>query len=174
MSGGSSVGAKMHVQKSPEDFEEGDFRRTVPRCGHFSWSLFADSDEAADGQVLEGELPAHPQTGGWVEEHRRCARRNCRASRACVAACAGCGRDPDPGHAQAQGMCQIRVSPEREAAVILIAVQYLHENMRALDVQLTKEDLARVRELVEEADVKGARYPPGRMEMLYAETPAWK
>lgn len=53
--------------------------------------------------------------------------------------------------------------------------QALEENVKALDVKLTPEEISHVRELVTQVDlVSGsARYPPGRWESLYAETPAW-
>jgi hypothetical protein len=41
-------------------------------------------------------------------------------------------------------------------------------------VKLSHEEVAEIRALVEKADAaQGERYPPGRMEMLYAETPEW-
>jgi diketogulonate reductase-like aldo/keto reductase len=54
--------------------------------------------------------------------------------------------------------------------------QYLHENMGALKVTLSEEDVAQVRKLVNEADqvLEGNRYPPGHMEMLFQETPELK
>jgi diketogulonate reductase-like aldo/keto reductase len=53
-------------------------------------------------------------------------------------------------------------------------LQYLTENLKALDVKLSADEVKQVRELVEKADAaQGDRYPPGVMEMLYADTPVW-
>ncbi|KAI0063908.1 Aldo/keto reductase [Artomyces pyxidatus] len=51
-------------------------------------------------------------------------------------------------------------------------VKYLKENLGALSVQLTSEDVQEVRRIAEEANnFEGARYPPGFQELLYADTP---
>jgi hypothetical protein len=90
---------------------------------------------------------------------------------------AGRGRYSDSGNAQDQGararVVRALVVRGREERA-LIVLQYLHENVRALDVRLSPEELEKVRTLVQEADVQGDRYPPGFMETLYADTPAWK
>jgi hypothetical protein len=52
--------------------------------------------------------------------------------------------------------------------------QYLTENLKALEVKLSPDEVAQVRALVEKANAAcGDRYPPGYMETLYADTPAW-
>lgn len=54
-------------------------------------------------------------------------------------------------------------------------VQYLEENLGALKLKLTPEELAEVREIAKKADAtNGPRYPAGLAETLFAETPAWK
>jgi hypothetical protein len=58
---------------------------------------------------------------------------------------------------------------------LLISIQYLEENLGAINLKLSDEDLAEVRRVSKEADAaQGARYPPGMMETLYRETPPWK
>jgi hypothetical protein len=62
---------------------------------------------------------------------------------------------------------------------VLKVLQTLEENLKALDVTLSSDEVLRpqVRALVKnmEADlVSGsARYPPGHYERFYAETLAW-
>ena len=43
---------------------------------------------------------------------------------------------------------------------------YLEENLGALDVSLTREDLKRIDQLVPHGVAAGARYPKGSMEMV--------
>lgn len=50
--------------------------------------------------------------------------------------------------------------------------QYVKENLKALDLHLTAEDLQAVRDAATKADAtQGDRYPPGFMENLLADTP---
>ncbi|KII86674.1 hypothetical protein PLICRDRAFT_43317 [Plicaturopsis crispa FD-325 SS-3] len=54
-------------------------------------------------------------------------------------------------------------------------VKYLEDNLGALQVKLSAEDLAEVRAVAEEAEGKSKgydRYPPGMAETLFADTPA--
>ncbi|KAI0059690.1 Aldo/keto reductase, partial [Artomyces pyxidatus] len=52
------------------------------------------------------------------------------------------------------------------------SLKYLEENLGALNVQLTPEDVQQVRSIAEEADnFEEGRYPPGFQELLFAETP---
>lgn len=51
-------------------------------------------------------------------------------------------------------------------------IKYLEENMGALKVKLTEEDVAEVRKLVDGAEVHGSRYPEAMMSLLFADTPA--
>ncbi|KAI0063909.1 Aldo/keto reductase [Artomyces pyxidatus] len=51
-------------------------------------------------------------------------------------------------------------------------VKYLRENLGALDVQLTSDDVQDVRRIAEDADnFEEGRYPPGLQELLFADTP---
>ncbi|KAI0063928.1 Aldo/keto reductase [Artomyces pyxidatus] len=51
--------------------------------------------------------------------------------------------------------------------------KYLQENLGALDVQLTPEDVQDVRRIAEQADSSdlGDRYPPSSQHLLFADTP---
>lgn len=51
-------------------------------------------------------------------------------------------------------------------------IKYLEENMGALNVKLTKAENEEIRDLVEKAEVHGARYPEAMMSRLFADTPA--
>ncbi|KAE8144957.1 NADP-dependent oxidoreductase domain-containing protein [Aspergillus avenaceus] len=51
------------------------------------------------------------------------------------------------------------------------SIEYYDENMGALDVELNDEDLRELRAAVEEADVKGGRYPVTVQSGLFADTP---
>ncbi|CZT44912.1 probable IN2-2 protein [Rhynchosporium secalis] len=53
-------------------------------------------------------------------------------------------------------------------------IKYLEENVKALDVKLSKEDVEEVRKLVEGAEVHGDRYPEAMAGHLFADTPALK
>ncbi|KAJ3981655.1 Aldo/keto reductase [Lentinula detonsa] len=51
-------------------------------------------------------------------------------------------------------------------------VKYLEENVGAVNVKLSEEDLKLVREYIEKSDAtKGARYPEWGMHLAYADTP---
>jgi aryl-alcohol dehydrogenase-like predicted oxidoreductase len=140
------------VQKSPDDFEEGDFRRSVPR---YSKENFPNILKLADGLKQVGA--AHGATAGQV-------------ALAWVLA-QGADVIPIPGTRKIKVRALVVRDREERALIVL---QYLHENVRSLDVRLSSEELDKVRTLVQEADVQGDRYPPGFMETLYADTPAWK
>jgi aryl-alcohol dehydrogenase-like predicted oxidoreductase len=51
-------------------------------------------------------------------------------------------------------------------------IKYLEENLGALNVKLTREEEQEIRELVENAEVHGERYPEEMMAYLFADTPA--
>ncbi|KAI9049665.1 hypothetical protein LZ554_006690 [Drepanopeziza brunnea f. sp. 'monogermtubi'] len=51
-------------------------------------------------------------------------------------------------------------------------VKYLEENLGALDVKLTVEEVKEIRQLVDNAEVHGSRYPEAMMSSLFADTPA--
>ena len=56
---------------------------------------------------------------------------------------------------------------------LAIFFQYLDENLGAIAVKLTPEDLAAVRKVAEDADTShGDRYPPAFMQVHFADTPA--
>lgn len=48
---------------------------------------------------------------------------------------------------------------------------YLVENLGALDVKLTTEEVKEIRTLVNAAEVHGERYPPSMVGSLLASTP---
>ena len=55
----------------------------------------------------------------------------------------------------------------------LAYIQYLAENLGALNLKLTSEDVAEVRRLAEAAQgTLDDRYPAAAMKLLLAETPA--
>ncbi|TFK49236.1 Aldo/keto reductase [Heliocybe sulcata] len=120
-------------QKSPDDFEEGDFRKVIPR---YSKENFPNILKLADGLRAIGER--HGATAGQVA----------------LAWLLAQGEDiiPIPGTTK---------------------IKYLRENLDALKLKLTAEDIAAVRSLAENSDaVQGARYPPGMSDTLFADTPA--
>jgi aryl-alcohol dehydrogenase-like predicted oxidoreductase len=50
--------------------------------------------------------------------------------------------------------------------------QYLEENVAALKLKLSAEDVQAVREVASQADAaQGERYPPGMVEMMFVDTP---
>ncbi|KAF4580448.1 hypothetical protein EYR40_003164 [Pleurotus pulmonarius] len=53
-------------------------------------------------------------------------------------------------------------------------IKYLNENLGAVNVKLSKEEVAKVREIAEAADKAwdGDRYPAALQQVLYADTPA--
>ncbi|KAH6675174.1 aldo/keto reductase-like protein [Halenospora varia] len=53
-------------------------------------------------------------------------------------------------------------------------VKYLEQNMGALDVKLTEAEMAEIRQLVDNFEVHGSRYPEGMGGALFADTPALK
>jgi hypothetical protein len=53
-----------------------------------------------------------------------------------------------------------------------ICLQYLKENLDAVKIKLTAEDLAEVRATAQAADAaNGDRYPPAYTETLFTDTP---
>ncbi|CAL3973398.1 hypothetical protein PZA11_005648 [Diplocarpon coronariae] len=53
-------------------------------------------------------------------------------------------------------------------------VKYLEENLGAVNVDLTKAEVKEIRDLVENAEVHGTRYPETMMSSLFADTPELK
>jgi diketogulonate reductase-like aldo/keto reductase len=52
-------------------------------------------------------------------------------------------------------------------------MQYLEENLAAVKVALSAEDVTAIRKLAVDADAQqGGRYPPGLLEVMFVDTPA--
>lgn len=51
--------------KSPDEFEENDFRRRIAR--YFHGSDIAGCELADTTKILQRELSSHPQIGRWIE-----------------------------------------------------------------------------------------------------------
>jgi len=118
--------------RSPDDFEEGDFRRHAPR---FSKENFPKNLELVDGLVAIAK------------------KKGCTAGQLTLAWLLAQGDDiiPIPGTKK---------------------VKYLEENVGALNVKLTKDEVKEVRDLIEATEVHGSRYPDAMMSALFADTPA--
>lgn len=120
--------------KSPDDFEEGDFRRMSPR---FSAENF-------------------PKNLKLVNELSELAKKKgCTAGQLTLAWLMAQGDDiiPIPGTKK---------------------VKYLEENLGALDIKLSAEELKEIRAMVEKAEIHGFRYPEAMMNRLFASTPEQK
>nr|WGM49231.1 aldehyde reductase [Boreostereum vibrans] len=120
--------------KSPDDFEEGDFRRTVPR---YSKENF-------------------PKILTLVDELKKIgAKYNATSGQVALAWLLAQGDDvlPIPGTKK---------------------IKYLEENLAAVKLKLSEEDVDAITRVAQASDVKegGTRYPPGMAEMLFADTPA--
>ncbi|KAI0072149.1 Aldo/keto reductase [Panus rudis PR-1116 ss-1] len=119
--------------RSPDDFEEGDFRRAVPR---YSKENFPHILRLVDGLKAIGE------------------RHNATAGQVAIAWILAQGEDviPIPGTTK---------------------VENLKENLGALDVKLTPEEVQEIREIADKAGAsQGDRYPPALMKVLYGNTPS--
>ncbi|MCJ1305960.1 hypothetical protein MMC08_008777, partial [Hypocenomyce scalaris] len=117
--------------KSPDDFEEGDFRRMSPR---FSAENF-------------------PKNLKLVEEIQALARKKgCTPGQLTLAWLMAQGEDiiPIPGTKK---------------------IKYLEENLGAVEVKLTREEMGEIRDAVESAEVHGGRYPEAMAATLFADTP---
>ncbi|OSD02680.1 Aldo/keto reductase [Trametes coccinea BRFM310] len=118
--------------KGPEDFEEGDFRRQVPR---YSKENFPNILKLANGLQKIGE------------------KYNATAGQVALAWLLAQGEDviPIPGTTK---------------------IPNLKENLDAIKVKLSPEDIQEVRRIANEADAaKGPRYPPRLYAVLFADTP---
>ncbi|SPO06495.1 probable IN2-2 protein [Cephalotrichum gorgonifer] len=118
--------------RSPDDFEEGDFRKGAPR---FSKENFSKNLELVDGIVALAK------------------KKGCTAGQLTLAWLLAQGDDiiPIPGTSK---------------------VKYLEENVGALSVKLTEDEVKEVRDFVDAADVHGSRYPEAMASLSYADTPA--
>jgi len=50
-------------------------------------------------------------------------------------------------------------------------IKYLEENMGALDVVLSDEEVKRIREMVEKCEIQGGRYMEAMLTYCFADTP---
>ncbi|KAG8767677.1 hypothetical protein FRC12_006112 [Ceratobasidium sp. 428] len=50
-------------------------------------------------------------------------------------------------------------------------IKYLEENLGAIDVKLSPEDIKSIRQAIARTELTGDQYPPKLMEMLYKDTP---
>ena len=117
--------------KSPDDFDEDDFRRTVPR---FSQENF-------------------PKNLKVVEELEKIAqKKGCTSGQLTLAWLMAQGEDiiPIPGTKK---------------------IKYLDENMGALNVKLTEEEVKDIRTVVESAEVHGERYSDRMLGACFRDTP---
>lgn len=116
--------------RSPDDFEEGDFRTYAPR---FSKANFPKNLKLVD------ELKALADAKG------------CTTSQLVLAFLMAQGDDifPIPGTTR---------------------VKNFDENMGALNVKITAEDNQKIRNVIAEAEVAGARYPEAFAKALFVDT----
>lgn len=114
--------------KSPDDFEEGDFRRMSPR---FSKENFPKNLDGISTLAKKKGCTAGQLTLAWL---------------------------------MAQGDDIIPIPGTKK-------IKYLEENLGALNVKLTPEEVKEVRDLVEAAEVHGDRYPSAAVGSLFADTP---
>jgi aryl-alcohol dehydrogenase-like predicted oxidoreductase len=117
--------------KSPDDFEEGDFRKISPR---FSRENFAKNLKLVDG----------------IAELAK--KKGCTAGQLTLAWLLAQGEDiiPIPGTKK---------------------IKYLEENLGALKIKLTREEVKQIRDLVSAAEVHGDRYGDAMAKYLFADTP---
>ncbi|EKM56383.1 uncharacterized protein PHACADRAFT_141007 [Phanerochaete carnosa HHB-10118-sp] len=118
--------------KSPDDFEQGDFRRGVPKYSHENFpNILRVVDTLQEIGTRHGATPAQVALA-WVLAQ---------------------GEDyiPIPGTTRAEG---------------------LHENLGALSVTLSSEEVTKIRKAAELADatLRGERYPPFLMQLLAVDT----
>ncbi|KAI0646601.1 Aldo/keto reductase [Trametes meyenii] len=121
--------------KGPEDFDQDDFRRLVPR---YSKENFPNILRLADGLKRIGDK--HGATAGQVGLAWLLAQ--------------GENVIPIPGTTR---------------------IPNLEENLGAVNVKLTPEDIQEVRDIADKADAaNGPRYPPQLMAVHFGDTPALK
>ena len=139
-------------QKGPEDFAPDDYRREIPR---FSKENFPNILRVADGLKKIGEK--YGATAGQVA----------------LAWVLAQGEDIVP----IVGTTKVKVCyrlpshflPPTDAS----GLQYLDENLGALKVKLTPEELQEVRAISEKANAaQGDRYPPDFMQVQFGDTPS--
>ncbi|KAL1611846.1 hypothetical protein SLS60_000067 [Paraconiothyrium brasiliense] len=117
--------------KSPDDFEEGDFRRHAPRYSRENFpknlKLVQTLQEVASKKgCTAGELSL-----AWL---------------------------------LAQGLDIIPIPGTKK-------IKYLEENVNAINVQLTDEEVKHIRTEIERIEVTGNRYPPAFQSYSFGDTP---
>ncbi|KAF7334712.1 Aldo-ket-red domain-containing protein [Mycena venus] len=121
--------------KSPDDFDDNDFRKFIARYNHEN---FPNILKLADGLKEIGSVKYGGATGGQVA----------------LAWLLAQGDDviPIPGTKK---------------------IKYLHENLAALKLTLSPEDVQAVRDVAAKADAaQGERYPEAMAAQMFIETPA--
>lgn len=120
--------------RSPDDFEEDDFRKYSPR---FSAENFPKNLKLVDEIVKLAQ------------------KKGCTPGQLTLAWLMAQGDDiiPIPGTKK---------------------IKYLEENVGALSVKLTHEEVEEIRKVVDAAEVHGLRYPERMMKLLFADTPPLK
>lgn len=51
------------------------------------------------------------------------------------------------------------------------SIKYAEENLGALKIKLSPEDIKAIRQAITEAEIPGDQYPAAYMKALYADTP---
>ena len=118
--------------QSPDDFEEGDFRRTLPRFTKENFPKNLKLVNHIDSIAKAKGCTAGQLTLAWL---------------------------------MAQGSDIIPIPGTKK-------VKNLEENMGALNVKLSKEEIAEIREAISSTEVHGTRYPDAAKAVLFASTPA--
>lgn len=116
--------------KSPDDFEDGDFRKNSPR---FSKENFPKNLQLVDDLA------------------KVAARKNCTTGQLVLA------------WLLAQWDMIIPIPGTKR-------VKYFEENMGALDVKLSSEEVQELRDIISKVEIHGDRYPPGWSRTLFADT----
>ncbi|PSR87078.1 hypothetical protein PHLCEN_2v5248 [Hermanssonia centrifuga] len=140
--------------KGPEDFEEGDFRRQIAR---YSKENFPNILKLADGLKKIGER--HNATAGQVALAWLLAQ--------------GDNVIPIPGTTKVKVGSLVLTFLRHLFLNVFLSMQYLEENLGAVNVKLSAEELEEVRKVAERADAaQGLRYPESFMAVQFADTPA--
>ena len=140
-------------RKSPDDFEDGDFRKDIPR---YSKENFPNILKLADGLKEIGK------------------KYNVTAGQIALAWVLAQGEDviPIPGTTRLPVSPRLRSGQRRIAAETGNFSQNLKENMAAGMIKLSPEDAQAVREVADTANAaQGDRYPEAFAKLLFADTP---
>jgi hypothetical protein len=157
--------------KSPDDFEEGDFRRAIPkyvivfllckdvRCSSFiSGSVKRISQKYYSSQMVWRKLEAS------IMRLRAKLRSHGFLHKA---------RISYPFQAPESSRFVTFTRTNDLACSLIFSIQYLKENNASVNVKLDKEEVGKIRNLAEgiQADIGEAeRYPPHSMHLLFADT----